>query len=151
MIRFSHFTSINQAITQVKKLSLGIKREDMPQIVSGKLDDFKLFLQDNGIKYHTENIYARNLKPTQKEFNTDKVENILNTPQPANKWHDENYPIIISSDNYVLDGHHRWLASYVMNDSVLSLKVDMDITNLLAKSHTYDSVKYKKVHEEKHG
>jgi ParB-like chromosome segregation protein Spo0J len=45
------------------------------------------------------------IKPTQKDFNLDKVLTLVDSSVDK--------PIIVSVDGYVLDGHHRYLAELV--------------------------------------
>jgi len=52
--------------------SLGIPRNQMPQILPTDTPYFLEFLKDHGIHQHKEVVKASSLKPTQKEINGDK-------------------------------------------------------------------------------
>ena len=58
-------------------------------------------------------------------------------------------PIIISKDNYVIDGHHRWLAHLNKNKIIDVLKIDLNAKDLIDKIHDYDKSYTKKLNETK--
>lgn len=79
----------------------------LPQINTDLYQDFKNDLDINNISHKMSKRKASKLKPTQNEFDMDKVAKI------KEKMKDEDYPhhpILISNDGYIVDGHHRWLA-----------------------------------------
>lgn len=78
------------------------KRIDLPQISDSAalMSD----LNDRGIRYETQRVDPASLIPTQSEFNEDRVLSIMKNPTST--------PIVISRDDFIVDGHHRWLASY---------------------------------------
>ncbi len=85
---------------------LGIKREDMPQIKGEDKNEFFRWLAKQGIMATSTQKSASELKPTQSDLNVDKVE------QMAQSIRDGGYvkgtDPLVSSNGYVLDGHHRW-------------------------------------------
>ena len=85
--------------------SMGIKREDMPQISGKDIPEFLKHLQVKGIGVVETEMSVEELKPTQGELETDKADRILKNAKEALKGR-----IFVSEDGYVLDGHHRWLA-----------------------------------------
>lgn len=53
---------------------------------------------------------------------------------------DEKSPlVIVSSDNYILDGHHRWLGAYLIDPEakMRCVKIDMDCKDLLALTNKF--------------
>jgi hypothetical protein len=84
--------------------SLGISRDEMPQIDGEHIGEFLDYVSDEGKDYEKCSVPAGELQPSQNELDTDKADKIWNEDAAF-----EN-PLIISQDNYILDGHHRWLA-----------------------------------------
>lgn len=75
-----------------------------PKEVDGA-EAFKTYLKGTGIKFEDDRVPAASLKATQNELVGSKVAKIINASyDPGEK------PIFVSSDNYVVDGHHRWAA-----------------------------------------
>jgi hypothetical protein len=83
-------------------------RNAMPQINHSDMSKFRLHLNQHGISSSTEVVPATSLGATQAEFSTDKIKSLMH-PDSADILRK---PILVSQDNYVLDGHHRWLANY---------------------------------------
>lgn len=86
------------------KDTLGVPRRHMPQIDEDHYKELFKYLFGKGVKVKKVTVDARDLNSTQSEFSDKGIEKSM-TNGKMNK------PIIISSDNYVLDGHHRWLAA----------------------------------------
>lgn len=111
------------------KQNLGIKRIDMPQL-SGKPrlgsraaelpadkngvvnagEAFKQYLIEKGFTITPKEVSSAELKATQNELIGSKIASMWWSlkQDPSSPWLKD--PIFISSDNYVLDGHHRWAA-----------------------------------------
>jgi hypothetical protein len=120
-------------------VSLGISREDMPQIPANKIEEFLSYLKEVGCDYERTTKKASELTPSQNELDTEKADKI---------WSDGkvDMPIIISLDRYVLDGHHRWFAAkrndpnYELNCIMLSsnAKPALEIMHDFEGSHKRD-------------
>jgi len=82
--------------------SLNIPREDLPQVPANKFYDFLDSLDNTN--FESVEVEARDLKPIQSELDTDKADKIW----AENAY--SNMPLLISKDNYIIDGHHRWFA-----------------------------------------
>lgn len=83
-------------------------RIQMPQLTDKGM--YSLFLSDlslNKIKHTSKLIKKKNLTPTQSEFNDEKVQSIK---ESINNGSYKAQPILVSEDNYIIDGHHRWKA-----------------------------------------
>jgi predicted ABC-type ATPase/2'-5' RNA ligase len=105
--------------------SLGIDRADMPQ-VSGLLADgryapssemmpkFLDHLKARGIKVDHERVPARSLKPTQTTGDMRAVRGIAGSLASGDLQ--DTKPVLVSSDNRVIDGHHQW-AAHVLGDA----------------------------------
>ena len=114
-------------------------RKNMPQI-----DDFQKFMQDltiGGYKIISKSVDPNSLNPTQHEFNDEKVQAIL-----KNKSYNSN-AIIISNDENILDGHHRWKACSLSDDDQDVICIDMTFNEIYDFVKGKDYVSYKEIHE----
>jgi len=115
---------------------IGVSRNEMPQFKGRDFSAFLSHLKASGVKTEELQIPASQLNPTQSELNDEKVDNLA---QEIKEGSIKGKPIIISSDNYILDGHHRWAAHKQVNPrlKVASVKVDMPIDELLEKGNSF--------------
>jgi hypothetical protein len=127
------------------KDTLGVKRIDMPQIVGKDYEAYKKFLNSNNIKLTALTVKASSLKPIQKEFDKKKVMNFIDAMSKGL----EDKPLLVSKDNYIVDGHHRWLARKNLNDDVKIIKANVDINKLLQISREFPKVKFSESKEDK--
>ena len=92
------------------KGDLGIPRKLMPQFNSAAdIKNFTTFIRrefdvDSTRGYRR----AGQLRPSQEEINRERVEDVHE--DIVDKKLDPKVPLVISADNYVIDGHHRWAA-----------------------------------------
>lgn len=84
-----------------------IDRKQMPQIPDQHRDDFVKYMRDAGVGVTDAHVDPKSLKPTQSNFAGPKVGAILRTIRKTG-W--PGNPILVTSDGYILDGHHRWAA-----------------------------------------
>ena len=82
---------------------LGIPRAEMPQIKAEHRGALVQYLKGQGIESEAKLMRPTDLKPTQNEYSSKKVEQ-------ARKHEGEDRKILVSSDNHVVDGHHQWMA-----------------------------------------
>lgn len=126
------------------KDTLGIKRKNMPQIKKQDYEEFIEYLQKNGAKFTRESVPADELKAMQAEFSDAGVLKQLK------KDIDKNYAgkaIIISEDDYVLDGHHRWLVAKNTRRDLDVFRVNMPAYELFDLVNEFDKTYYKDIHE----
>jgi hypothetical protein len=81
-----------------------IPRKLMPQIYDAK-KFAKVVKRRFGVKTRRASKAPRNLKPSQNEINGEIVNKIIKTGKKHNN------PLVISEDNFIVDGHHRWAAA----------------------------------------
>jgi hypothetical protein len=84
--------------------SLGIPRAEMPQVPAEQREALVSHLEDKGISTTQEVVQADSLKATQAEVSPSKVE-------AARAQGDTGRRVLVSSDGYVVDGHHQWAAA----------------------------------------
>ena len=89
---------------KIPPIGLTFSRDQMPQL--GPKEGFLANLQKHKIKFHKVTIDSKDLKSSQGEFNKDAIASLMIDPKTSKS------AIVISKDNYVLDGHHRWAANY---------------------------------------
>lgn len=123
------------------KESLGRKRDTMPQVDADSLTDFMLHFKDKAdVKKVTKKISE--LKPSQDEINEDKVYDILGKKFDGQE---EKTRYIISSDNYILDGHHRWAADLELDNDDTKLvdcyQIDVPIKQLIKRANMMNATK----------
>ena len=107
--------------------TLGIPRPQMPQIKSDSRGALVNFLKARGTASENVEIPPGDLKPTQAEYSPGKVE----AYQKATGLGERS--VLVSSDNYILDGHHQWLAHVEANAPVKAIKFDAPMRELLAQ------------------
>lgn len=123
------------------KDSLGVPRAQMPQIPSAHADEFLDDLHRKGVKTQPGEMRVGDLKPTQAELNLDQMET-LGKKLPPEKLRS---PVMVSSDHYILDGHHRWgeLLRQDPDSTIQVNKVGLPIKELLAAANDFPKVTYK--------
>jgi hypothetical protein len=118
------------------------KSNPFPEGLSGKeAEEFlKRGFKDNHktddiIKYSVKNIPVSKLKPIQKQIYVDKSLSMIKRSgvETFTKHLENETYFITSTDNYIIDGHHRYLAGMLMdkNISVRCLVIDLPISKLL--------------------
>lgn len=112
--------------------SLGIPREQMPQVKAEHRGALVRFLNARGVQHEAQEVPAVDLKPTQAEFSPGKV-------KQAAEFSGGDRAILVSSDGYVLDGHHQWLAKREAGESVKVLRLNAPINDLLRLAHQFPS------------
>jgi hypothetical protein len=122
------------------KKSLGMSRDKMPQVDSDNITDFILhFDQKVGVSKVKRKLSQ--LKPAQGEINEDKLNYFL-----ANKKNEKvkKTKYIISNDNYLIDGHHRWAANLELkneNDTVSCYRINLPAQELIKRANKLNVTK----------
>jgi hypothetical protein len=110
--------------------SHGIPRRQMPQMSDQQTRDFLPYLENKGYKVTTEKEYAANLKATQVELDGAKVARTMAAIRKDPSIGDR--PIVISRDNYILDGHHTWAAKIGIDAADGKLRTDKQMNVMRA-------------------
>jgi len=126
--------------------TLGVKRANMPQVHKDHYPEFIQYLKDHGARVAMRRVHARKLKPVQSEFSDAGVEKMMNN-KDASKGTTREKPLIVSSDNYIIDGHHRWLASYNLDEDILIMQFSLPIKQLFQLTKDFKHTTYKDIHE----
>lgn len=122
--------------------SKGIPRVKMPQFDREKTKEFRKMLLKKGYRIDKLEERASYLKATQDQLNGAKV--ALNAKRIESG--DKKLPrLVVSRDNYILDGHHKWAAVLGLDakngrlgDKKMKIaRVDIDIITLLKEAEEF--------------
>lgn len=127
-----------------KDETMGIPRREMPQIDSKNHAHFFNHLKKSNVAAVKKTVDPSKLKATQGHFNKEKIRSMMDGIQ-AGKI--DSKPIIISKDNYVMDGHHRWLAHSNLNKDIDVHQVNVKAKKLLDMMHDYPKSYTEKLYE----
>jgi len=110
----------------------GLSGKDAQEFISKGFHDKKL--KDDQIDVKMHSIMAKDLRPIQKQIYFDKA--IGATAQfgvKGSRKFLENSLMIMSSDDYIVDGHHRWASALVIdpNMKMKGIKIDLPIEKLV--------------------
>ena len=113
--------------------TLGIDREELPQIPNESIDDYLQHLKSANVTFETGTQSVASLNTSQSKIDLDKIKNIMKSKTNIN-------PIIVSSDDYILDGHHRALAAYNTDKKckIPTIKVALPIDELIEISNQFN-------------
>lgn len=133
MKKFSSFGREFKVDMPAAKDTLGILRDEMPQVKSDDYDALIAHLQKNGIKMQKKSVKASTLKASQKNFNSDNIVKAIGNIKTLGKAK----PIIISSVNYVIDGYHKWLAAKNVGTNIDVMQATAKVDELMKDNHSF--------------
>ncbi|AYJ73626.1 hypothetical protein PS5_71 [Salmonella phage PS5] len=128
--------------------NLGLSRSSMPQIDTDKQEDFHKYLEDNGVSIDAAQVPIKMLRLTQNEINKMKVWKIMkqirNKKPMGRVW--------VSSDNYVVDGSHRFVAALNMDGKqrMKVYKVDLPAMEFVKLAKQFQGVRYRTVSDSRY-
>jgi hypothetical protein len=126
--------------------SLGIDRQDMPQIPKDRLSHFLYALSRKGVKYKQIPYRAGDMKFAQGEIGLDKTaENAKKSKEELRKK-----PILLSKEGYIVDGNHHaagGLARYGPKFNMNAVQIDMPFMDILEHSKNDVNVYHKAMGE----
>ena len=125
-----------------KKDTLGIPRSKMPQVASKDYPELMKYFKDNGATLKKEKISANKLKAIQGEFADAGVEKALSLNHLKPK------ALIVSKNNFIIDGHHRWLAALNSKPTqqIPIIRVNMTIDKLLPLVLKFPKITFKDIY-----
>jgi hypothetical protein len=132
MLSFKQFTEE----LKLPQKTLGVSRSIMPQVRAKHMDTFIKHLKNNDVKVKQTVLNPKKLKAIQGEFDQEKIKiNMEKLKTGPLK------PIIVSSDNYVIDGNHRWLAAMNAGVPIVAYKANTTGKTLLKITNKFKKVK----------
>ena len=126
------------------KDTLGVKRKDMPQIKSDDYNLFYAYLKKNGAKFTKDTMPASELRAMQKEFSD---EGIMKQMRKNIKQGPNTKAVIVSSDGYIMDGHHRWLVALNTGSDLNVMRVNMPAFELYDLVNKFEKTYYKDMYD----
>lgn len=115
------------------------RRHELPNIIDKDKFINDIYSKD---KYIISKIVNPNdLTPSQKEFNDEKINDMV-----LSKTYNES-PIIITSDDIIIDGHHRWKASVKDNSNIKCHQLSSNFNDMLTFLNNKDYTINKKINE----
>lgn len=117
----------------IPKSDLNIARSEMPQIKQVDVPEFIRELKAKGIHVTKERVMVSNIKPSQGDYNVDKLRKMIYEKFKADQ------AILMSNDHYIMDGHHRYAAELNRNPRFRMevWKVDLKILDLLREAKNF--------------
>tara|TARA_B100000886_G_scaffold340286_1_gene308950 strand:+ start:1012 stop:4305 length:3294 start_codon:yes stop_codon:yes gene_type:complete len=124
--------------------TLGISRSQMPQVEKQDYPELIQYMKSNGAKFSKATVDAHALKPTQSEFSDVGVAKQLLKDLEGKPTK----PVLISSDNWIVDGHHRWLVSKNTGSQVEVYRISLPVQHLLKLLKEFPKTHYKDIYTE---
>ncbi len=125
--------------------SFGMKRKDMPQIKEKHMKGFMEFVERFGGTIDNAEVEVKKLKPTQNEINNTKVKKFQKAKDKKFLYKN----VVISNDNYLLDGHHRWAALMGIDSKskINCVKIDLPMKELIELAGKFSKAKHKGINK----
>lgn len=111
--------------------TLGVPRSEMPQVKTAHRGAMVNFMNARGVTHEQVEVDPADLKPTQAEFSQTKVQ------EAADR--DTDRSILISSDGYIIDGHHQAVAKLQNGKPVRAIRLGATAADLLPLVHEFPS------------
>jgi len=115
--------------------SLGYNREQLPQLRSHYKDEFIEELKKDNVNVNYTYLNPNILKPSQKEVNYKKIKKLNEKIVFENN-------ILISNDNYVIDGHHRWFYFKNLKKDIPCILVDLTFSELIKRLKNFGKTEF---------
>lgn len=133
------FNSINNVM--IPTGNLGAMRSQMPQIDQQYQAAYVAWLETQGVKSKRQDMPVAALKLAQNEINKSKVFKLMQLYRDGKKV----APIIVSSDGFVIDGSHRFVAVYNVDKygSIPTIRVEMQAMALIALTQRFPRTKFR--------
>jgi hypothetical protein len=125
---------------------LDLDRSKLPQIKQADIPNFLKHLDRHGIKYTKHAVDPKKMTATQKNFNMELLHKMIATPHEKLDYK----PSFTSSDNHIIDGHHRWLTDLHHKTPHNTITIHQPIHDAIKTMHNYKGSYTKTIHESKH-
>jgi hypothetical protein len=140
-------------------ISNGVARHQLPQIPKEEIPEFIRYVQTlsipdgrndynvgvtSDVAVTAAKLPAKALKPIQKAVDKEKVRGMVQNFDQI-----KNDVLIVSQDNQILDGHHRWLAIMEKDPKHLMrvIRVQLPIKVLVQAAHDFEGSHIRKLGE----
>lgn len=125
---------------KIPKSDLNLPRKSLPNISADQYPAFFAWLKEQGVKITKSVKKIKDVKPSQGEFNPERILSVF-----KNKFDSSQKPAILSKDNYILDGHHRYAAAWNMGPTTPYhvIQIDLNIKDLIKTATKFPGAKFK--------
>lgn len=125
---------------------MGISRMELPQIKSTDVPEFIDWLESKGVDSLRTSMEVGELTPVQKEINLEKTDSMAAKHEAGEIDLSTGKPVMVSSDEYLVDGHHRWYALRELNpnNKLDSVMIDSPILELISLMKEFPKTSYKR-------
>jgi len=129
---------------------MGLSRAQLPQIKSTDVPEFIEWLDEKGVESLKTSVEVGDLTPIQKEINLDKTDSMAAKHTQGEIDLSAGKPVMVSNDEYLVDGHHRWYALRELNpDNRLdTIIIDAPILDLISLMKEFPKTTYKSAMDE---
>jgi hypothetical protein len=124
---------------------MGLSRMELPQIKSTDVPEFVEWLDSKDIDSVRTSMEVGELTPVQKEINLDKTGSMAAKHGSGEIDLSKGKPVMVSGDEYLVDGHHRWYALRELdpNNKLDVIMIDAPILDLLSLMKEFPKTSYK--------
>lgn len=131
------------------KLDYGkmLPRASLPQIKSTDVPEFVEWMNSRGADSFSTSVKADSLSPIQLEINLDKVAGMKSVHQSGQRDMGAK-PVMVSNDDYLIDGHHRWYALKELGEDINVVLFNAPIDELLDLIRQFPKTTYKQATDE---
>jgi hypothetical protein len=129
------FSELRKDPKNAWKVDAAIAAGADPNMKGSMFDAFMGRLKSKGIKVSESKMNVGELKATQREIKAGKAFGMADAHLKG-KYDPGKKPIVVSKDNFILDGHHRYAAMLTIGPTrkMNVIKVDMNMDDMLKKS-----------------
>lgn len=121
---------------EIPRKTLGVSRSVMPQIRAKHMNKFIKHMQKHGVRVKQQVLDPRTLKAIQGEFDQNKIKANMEKLKAGPLK-----PIIVSMDDFVIDGNHRWLAAMNAGVPIVAYKANVPGNKLMSITNKFKKVK----------
>jgi len=126
---------------------LRLSRHDLPQIKSTDVSEFLKWLESQDIATEPDMVDPKSLTPVQREINLDKTAGMVAKKGLESLATDK--PVMVSGDDYIIDGHHRW---YALIDSdypeISVVRIGLGVQELISTMKDWKKTSFKDITSE---
>jgi hypothetical protein len=113
---------------------LGILRKNMPQIPINRRGRFARWMLSQGIGFSVRETAANEVGPTQSDLSDSALKGA--------RKHTRSRNVLVSSDGYILDGHHQWAAAKETGKKFTAIWIDLPVRESLSKMKQFEREDY---------
>ena len=118
-------------------VNIGLKDFDIKSLIGDELLDLfiKDLKKDNVSIIYNKKIELEHLQPTLKQLNNKKILRMNNSMESYKL----DTSIVISKDNFIVDGHHRWYTKRVLlnetnsDSKINTIMINLDINTIISR------------------